>query len=318
MLLDALLADLAVNVEPFALCQLSPGWRLRLPERADATVHFVLEGRGAVRTPSGSQPVGPYWLVVVPPGTRHHLEAGVDPRRERRLEPRRAGSALFHVVAGSEDDAALRVACGAVRVRYGISLGLFDHLREALAVDLAPFPDARRAIEGILAEQARPGGSALAAALMTQCLVYLLRSVCGGPQCSLPWLSALEDPRLARSVDRILAHPEAHHSVESLAAAAAMSRSAFAEAFAGAFGRTPMALVHHVRMQRLPPPLAGALTLGRRGGGARRLLEPQPIPRLQAAPRPVPRRLPRSEPPPGPKGWSGAGRREARGGARLD
>ncbi len=250
MLLDALLADLAVNVEPFALCQLSPGWRLRLPERADATVHFVLEGRGAVRTPSGSQPVGPYWLVVVPPGTRHHLEAGVDPRRERRLEPRRDGSAPFHVVAGSEDDAALRVACGAVRVRYGISLGLFDHLREALAVDLAPFPDARRAIEGILAEQARPGGSALAAALMTQCLVYLLRSVCGGPQCSLPWLSALEDPRLARAVDRILAHPEAHHSVESLAASAAMSRSAFAEAFAGAFGRTPMALVHHVRMQR--------------------------------------------------------------------
>jgi AraC-like DNA-binding protein len=250
VLLDALLSDLAVDVEPFALCQVSSGWRLRLPERGDASVHFVLEGRGAVRTPLGTRSVGPYWLVVVPPGTRHHLEAGVDPRRELRFDPQTEGGTPPLVVAGSEGDPALRVACGAIRVRYGVSLGLFDRLREVLAADLSAVPEARRAFEAILVEQARPGGSALAAALMTQCLVYLLRSVCGGPECTLPWLSALEDPRLARAIDRILARPEASHSVESLAMAASMSRSAFAEAFAAAFGRTPMALVHHVRMQR--------------------------------------------------------------------
>jgi len=40
------------------------------------------------------------------------------------------------------------------------------------------------------------------------------------------------------------------HTVDSLAKAAAMSRSAFAERFAAAFERSPMSLVHHVRMQR--------------------------------------------------------------------
>jgi AraC-like DNA-binding protein len=38
--------------------------------------------------------------------------------------------------------------------------------------------------------------------------------------------------------------------VESLAEAASMSRSAFADRFAAAFDRTPMSLVNHVRMQR--------------------------------------------------------------------
>lgn len=251
MLLDTLLSSLAVTVEPFALCLLSTGWKLRLPERDGATVHFVLQGRGAVQTPrGGSRAVGPFWLIVVPPRTRHALECGHEPRHERRVEPAPEGEPPVRIIAGTDDDPVLRVACGVVRVRYGPSLGLFDHLHEALAVDLSALPEARQAFEAILAEQAQPGGGTMAAALMTQCLVYLLRGICGGPQCTMPWLSALEDPRLARAVDRILESPEARHSVESLAAVASMSRSAFAERFAEAFGRSPMSLVHHLRMQR--------------------------------------------------------------------
>ena len=70
----------------------------------------------------------------------------------------------------------------------------------------------------------------------------------GGDQ--IPWLSALSDPRLACALDRILDDPAADHTVESLAEAASMSRSAFAERFAAAFDRTPINLVNHVRMQR--------------------------------------------------------------------
>jgi transcriptional regulator GlxA family with amidase domain len=38
--------------------------------------------------------------------------------------------------------------------------------------------------------------------------------------------------------------------VDSLADAVSMSRSVFAERFTEAFGRSPMNLLHHVRMQR--------------------------------------------------------------------
>ena len=253
MLLDKLLANLAVDVEPFALCLVSAGWRLTLPKAADVMIHFVLQGSGVVRGQHGeAHAVVPFWLVVVPPATRHVLESCDDPQRERRIESTPEGQQTGPIVAGSSDAPALTVACGIVRVRYGSSLGLFDHLRDVLAVDLSVFPEARLAFEGILAEhsQARPGGGAMAAALMTQCLVYLFRRLCGGPQCPLPWLSALEDPRLARAIDRILQDPGADHSVESLADAASMSRSAFADRFALAFGRSPMRLVHHARMQR--------------------------------------------------------------------
>lgn len=252
VLLDKLLANLAVDVEPFALCLLSAGWRLALPAPANVTIHFVLEGHGAVRGPDGvAHAVAPFWLIVVPARTKHVLESGEDPERERRLEALPEAQPAIRIVAGAADDPSLTVACGTVRVRYGSSLGLFDHLHEVLAVDLSVFPDARLAIEGILAEQARPspGGSAMTAALMTQCLVYLFRQLYGRPQ-SLPWLSALEDPRLARAIDRILEDPGANHTVESLADTASMSRSAFAERFTVAFERSPMSLVQHVRMQR--------------------------------------------------------------------
>lgn len=253
VLLDKLLANLAVDVEPFALCLLGEDWRLSLTAPVNAMIHFVLEGRGVVRGPGGQRhPVAPYWLIVVPPRTRHALESGESPRRELRIEDLPERRAAGRLVAGSPDAPALTVACGAVRARYGSSLGLFDHLREMIAVDLSGVREARRAIEGILAEQSRadPGAHAMTAALMTECLVCMFRRLCGQPHCPLPWLSALEDPQLARAIDRILQDPGTDHSVASLADAASMSRSAFAARFVAAFGRTPMSLVQEMRMQR--------------------------------------------------------------------
>jgi AraC-like DNA-binding protein len=83
-----------------------------------------------------------------------------------------------------------------------------------------------------------------------QCLVHLFRCLAGDGDRSLPWLTALQDPRLARAIDKILDDPAADHTVSSLAETASMSRSTFAEHFAAAFERSPMSLVHYVRMQR--------------------------------------------------------------------
>lgn len=252
MLLDKLLSNLAVQVEPFALCQLSEGWRLSLPCPPEVMFHFVLKGHGAVRGPGRTRyPVGPYWLAIVPAGSTHALESSDDPKHERRIDAPPEGVRVPTLVAGSPENPDMTVACGLVRIRYGPSLGLFDHLRNVLVVDLSDSPQVLTAFQGILAEQSKsgPGSEAMTTALMSQCLVHLLRSLGSGGDCPLPWLAALEDPRLARAVDRILEDPGADYTVDSLADVASMSRSAFAERFSTAFGRTPMNLVHHVRMQ---------------------------------------------------------------------
>jgi transcriptional regulator GlxA family with amidase domain len=144
------------------------------------------------------------------------------------------------------------VACGLVNVRYGAALGLFDKLEGVLVEDLSQIPQVRSAFKDILAEQsdAGPGSEAMKAALMSQCIVYLFRRLCGADNCSLPWLAALEDERLARVLDRILQNPADPHTVESLAQVASMSRSAFAETFASSFGLSPMSMVRRIRMER--------------------------------------------------------------------
>ncbi len=250
MVLDKLLANLSVEVQPFALCHVSEGWRLRLPPPPVPLLHFVLTGEGAVSGGQGEPlPVAPSWFVVVPPGINHALESRGRIEHERLIGLPPQGSGVCHLVGGSETNASLVVACGLVQVRYGPVLDLFGHLKDILAVDLSGVPLVGAAFNGILAEQAglAPGSDVMTQALMSQCLVHFFRQI--GASASLPWLDALDDARLGRAIDRMLEDPSAKHTVASLADAASMSRSAFAERFVFAFGRTPMQLLHHVRMQ---------------------------------------------------------------------
>ena len=53
MLIDKLLSHVSIRVEPFAVCLLDSGWRLRLPGPPDTEFHFVLQGRGLLRGPEG-------------------------------------------------------------------------------------------------------------------------------------------------------------------------------------------------------------------------------------------------------------------------
>ena len=84
---------------------------------------------------------------------------------------------------------------------------------------------------------------------MSAALVYLFRRLAERNSGSLPWLLALENSRLGRAIDLMLGDPGHAHSLESLADAAGMSRSAFAERFGEAFARTPMAMLHGIRME---------------------------------------------------------------------
>jgi len=254
VLLDKLLSNLDIHVEPFALCEVSPGRRLLLPGSARVMLHYVLVGSGFVRSAAGTvQALRPCSLAVVPRRARHSLEVEQESVEECVIDPNAESLPSAPVISsGSKEPPELIVACGLVKVRYGAAVGLFDNLDDVVVEDLSDIPPARVAFEAILAEQsdAGPGSEAMKAALMSQCIVYLLRRLCEGGTCSMPWLAALEDERLARTLDRILQDPAGPHSVESLAETASMSRSAFAQSFTRAFGVPPMSMVRRIRMER--------------------------------------------------------------------
>ncbi|MFG3408096.1 helix-turn-helix domain-containing protein [Streptomyces sp. NPDC048142] len=282
MLLERLLDSLAVHVEPFALCRIPAGTSLRLDARDDITLHFVLEGDGeVVWGPTRARAVRQGHLVVMPAQLTHAIRraSGVADRKVRDI------SAVGEVDAmqvftggdnGQDEDNALVVACGRLQASYAHGPGLFDLLADPLVTDFSRQDEMAHIFARLLAESRAPapGSRMLLASLMNECLVLLLRRLSTGDTCALPWLEALDEPRMARALEIMLERPENAHSLESLAAQISMSRSAFAREFKTSFGRTPMELLRDIRLRRAAELLHSTTlpidTIGRRVGFASR------------------------------------------------
>lgn len=254
MLSERLFENLALDVEPFALCDVAPGWRLRMDGLDWVTLHYVLHGMGRLLAgPAGAHDLGPWNLALVPPQLEHAIESGETVLSEvstREVGHEVQGLLEFH--AGPESGSDLLVACGRVQATLAGGLGLFAMMREAIVLDFADSKRMRETFAGLLEEQRTlaPGCRTMMTALMRECLVLVFRRLSTDPKCELPWLSALEDPHLAPAIDAILEEPDRPHSVDSLAAYAYMSRAAFSRRFTAMLGRTPMAFVRDVRLRQ--------------------------------------------------------------------
>lgn len=253
MLLETLFDNLALKVDPFATCKLANGWRLQLPCRDWVTFHYVLTGDGELKLGSGELlALKPNALAIMPPGLNHAIQCGCvnhETGVEGQGDP---GAPLCELVAGPADDPGLTVACGRIQVSYAGGMGLFDHLREAIVLDFIDSAQMRGIFEALIEEYRRAGAAsaAMMAALMNQCLIQVLRRLSQERNGMLPWLSALDDPRLARVIETILDHPEQPYTLETLANVAHMSRSTFIRHFEQCFGRTPMDYLRDVRLRR--------------------------------------------------------------------
>jgi AraC family transcriptional regulator, activator of mtrCDE len=250
--LEAILDCLAVELEPFAICKVARGWRLRMGAAPSATFHFVLADQGRLRVGSDfSGSIGSRCLCIVPPGVGHALESGEHIVREATAETvlDRAGDLLRFVARG---DDGLTVACGRAEARYSGGLRLFDMLRAPVLIDFSDSPQMQALFEQILEEERGQGvgSKAIAAALMNACLVLLLRRLQADPECPLPWLASLRDPRMALLLEAVAEEPAAPYSVASLAEKAFMSRSAFSQRFKALFGIGPLAFVNEVRLRK--------------------------------------------------------------------
>jgi AraC-like DNA-binding protein len=107
-----------------------------------------------------------------------------------------------------------------------------------------------QALASEMAEQA-PGSEVVATRLAEVLFIQVLRAhIASGPKRNKGWLRAIFDPQIGTALSAIHNRVNTPWTVESLAEAAGMSRSAFAARFKELLGQTPLEYVTGWRMQK--------------------------------------------------------------------
>ena len=107
-----------------------------------------------------------------------------------------------------------------------------------------------QALASEMAEQA-PGSGVVASRLAEILFIHVLRAyIASGPERSKGWLRAVFDPQMGTALSAIHGKVNTPWTVESLAEATGMSRSAFAARFKELLGQTPLEYVTQWRMQK--------------------------------------------------------------------
>ena len=110
--------------------------------------------------------------------------------------------------------------------------------------------DTMRALASEMAEQV-PGSEIVANRLAEVLFIQVLRvHIASGPERNKGWLRAIFDPQIGTALSAIHDNVNTPWTVESLAGAAGMSRSAFAARFKELLGQTPLEYVTEWRMQK--------------------------------------------------------------------
>jgi len=107
-----------------------------------------------------------------------------------------------------------------------------------------------QALASEMGEQA-PGSEVVATRLAEVLFIQALRAhIASGPERNKGWLRAIFDPQVGAALNAVHDRVNTPWTVESLAEAAGMSRSAFAARFKELLGQTPLEYVTEWRMQK--------------------------------------------------------------------
>lgn len=244
--IEALLATIDAAASGFTLCQLSPGTRLAGTPFAGVSVLQVLRGTMRLDLPGGDHRVARAGQLVLMPGDTRPLMSceGSAVQRTvdgRQCQVRRDGWLVADATRGEPPQ--LVVAAARMSGTVGRSL------REVIIVRLAELPEGRQALAMLRAEVARssPGSSTLAVTLMSACIVIGLRIAMARTQ-----QATVRTVDRRTSIDRALhairSRPADPHDIDTIAAAAGMSRSTLTRYFRRVLGTSPSAFVQRTRL----------------------------------------------------------------------
>lgn len=260
--LEHFLAALDIGVANFTLCDIRDGWSARFDACATASLHYCMEGSGALVTQTGERiALGLHSFVLLPPGIAYAIESGrpspCNETNHGRLTDWPSRETVPTVQVG-EGAAGIATACGELRFDAAHGMDPFGVMHRPLIAQFDGQAGLKNQFVMLLAECARPGlGSrALVEALLKQCLIMVMRRQIDAGGTELPWAAGFADKRLAGALEAIFERPAWPWTVERLADVAGMSRSAFAAQFMKTIGQPPMSMLKLVRLRKAAQLLA--------------------------------------------------------------
>ena len=237
--------------------ELTAPWGLTLPERPGClSFHVVTAGRAWLEVKDeGPHALEPGDLALVPHGRGHRLaaEPGAVAVPIGELHHERI-SECYAILRHGGGGAPTTLVCGAVRFDHPAAHHLVALLPRVIHVRAATLPhtgwlQSTLGLMALEARELRPGGETVITRLADILVIQAIRSwIEQDPAAQTGWLGALQDRQIGRAVALIHREPTRAWTVSSLAAEAAMSRSAFAARFTQLVGEPAMHYVARWRM----------------------------------------------------------------------
>ena len=242
----------------YSRCLCSAPWGVDLPAMPNHLMMHVVTAGHCWLEAAGAAPrlLQPGELALVPHGEGHRLTSapgvpciGLWDADRTQLSDHYETMRL----AGGGEAASL--ICTTVRFDHPAARHLIQHLPRVISVNSWRSPELEWIPSTLrfMADEARnprPGGETVITRLADILVIQAIRSwIEQDPAAQTGWLGALRDRQIGHALVQIHRDPARAWSVASLAAEAAMSRSAFAARFTALVGETPMQYVTRWRMQ---------------------------------------------------------------------
>lgn len=233
-------------------------WGLELPPMPSRLIfHVVTAGPCWLEIPDAEpQPLQPSDFALVPHGEGHRITSPPGTPAARLVDlPREQVSERYEILRHGGGGRPTSLVCGAVRFDHPAARRLVALLPKVLGLDWTSSPHVewmQSTLRLMAAEagQLRPGGEAVVTRLADILVIQAIRSwIAEDPVAQKGWLGALRDRQIGHALASIHREPALPWTVASLAAAVAMSRSAFAARFAELVGEPPMRYLARWRMQ---------------------------------------------------------------------
>lgn len=241
----------------YSRCEFAAPWGLALPRMADCLMFHVLTAGRCWLEVDGSEPdvLEAGDLVLLPHGEGHRLvsEAG-QPTQDLFALPREVQGERYELLRMGGAGAPCSMVCGAVRFEHPAARQLIRLLPTVLTVQATRSlrADWMHSTLGLMAQEARemrPGGEAVLTRLADILVIQAIRLwLDQAPAARTGWLGALQDRQVGRAIAAIHRDPAHPWTVASLAAVAAVSRSAFAARFSERVGMPALQYVTQWRM----------------------------------------------------------------------
>ncbi len=194
-------------------------------------------------------------LALVPRATGHRLFSAPGVAAAKLFDlPREFATDRYELIRHGGGGAPTTIICGVVRFDHPAARQLIEVLPTIISVDVWSSPETewlQSTLRFITAEaqELRTGGETVITRLADILVIQAIRSwIASDPAAQTGWLAALRDKQIGGAIALIHRDPTRRWTVEALASAVGMSRSAFAARFTELVGDSAMRYVTRWRM----------------------------------------------------------------------